>query len=85
MNRSLRELLAAALAVAAFTIGAAVPADATRPQPDSTSYVEMARYYKCGEYQKGPHTNGYLYRTWRGYIHTDQLVPTATPYVTCMK
>jgi hypothetical protein len=85
MDHSLRTLIAAAVAVAALVIGPTVTADAARPQPDPTSYVEMARYYKCGEYQKGPHTNGYLYRTWRGYVHTDQLVPTAAPYVTCMK
>jgi hypothetical protein len=82
---SIRKLLAAALTVAALTIGATVPADAARPQPDPTSYVEMARYYKCGEYQRGPHVRGYLYRTWRGYVHTDSLVPTAAPYVTCSK
>lgn len=64
-----RKLLATVLAAAALTIGGAIPADAARPQPDPTSYTETARFYKCGEYQRGPHVRGWLVRSRWGYVH----------------
>jgi hypothetical protein len=80
----IRKLITAAIAATMFGLGATIPAEAARPQPDPTNLTAVSFFYRCGEYQHGPVVRGWLVRTRWGYAHVN-VEPVRPPAAKCLR